>query len=189
MWVATAENAQSFYPLDVCKKERKSGVYTYVGAETRPTTGGMALSVRKPAECSNQCKGVLSYKRPKECAAAPAEGGHSRRRAADGHIDYRNRGQEAARKSAPRLLTTRKPHGDYHWRPKKSSTYLRIPDGVCLKWSLPCRGLGRRLRGGVGRDAWLLGFGKKRGAVSGGPLAHMLQRPFTSSRRRIPASF
>jgi len=49
MWVATAENAQSFYPLGVSKKERKSGVYTYVGAEMRPTTGGMALGVEKLA--------------------------------------------------------------------------------------------------------------------------------------------
>ena len=37
-------------------------------------------------------------------AAAPAEGGHSRRRAADGQRDHRHRGQEAARKGAPRLL-------------------------------------------------------------------------------------
>jgi len=78
MWMATAENAQSFKcPLNVCKKERKLGVYAYVGAEVLPTTGGMALSVGKPAECSNTMQRGKYKRRKERGAAAPAEGGHS----------------------------------------------------------------------------------------------------------------
>jgi len=77
---------------------------------------------------------------------------------------------------------TRKPHSDYHWRPRKSTTYIKYenPGGVCLMRRSP---VSRLEASSVGVD-WALSCGSWGLAKGGVPLA--AGRLCTCSDGRLP---